>query len=553
MVSFFKTHIAPILDNPLLLKGVRSRLRPKQMLVWGSVTVVLTCFIVLIAYAKSIHNGKTGFEDAAKAAFASVFVFQALILYLFGTSHVTLGISKDKTSGVIDYHRITPMPTIQKLTGYIIGLASLEYFMFALTLPFALSIAILGNISLFQVTYLYLIFFCSAWLYHATGFAFGMMHRKNKGVRGLVFFFLVALFIATPELSRLGFSFLGVLSIIPAYYSIMGELSIFQHQNQSLVFSGNVESWHSIPFFYTELDTTIFTLLVQGLLLFLFLFLAHRKFENQEQNALSKPVGIVSFLIFQLLLSGSIWPLLVNPKLAKKYKLISRFAYMEPQNQFFWLLFIFSLLTLSIAAILLIGFTPLRKTNSQRMKKPKSIENKRTSMLSGSISSDLIALGFAFVMCMSYLFLWWQASASPVFFKKFPSLSSVLSLPLVLVGLLFLIQKAKGFFSTGAFVVFLFCFWFVPILAVIAYVLYGSTPLQASFLAISNPLVVMYHSNMAAIHENTSFTGEEWIRNNSLFFAYTGFFIQVIAVVLISILQRGKKSQRNNPMHLEMP
>jgi len=118
--------------NPLVIKGYRERLRMKHALSWGVVVVVVAGFIYAISYLMGTHQGQLRTKEASKFALAALLVLQAIILMLIGTGSVATGIVQERTNGVLDYQRMTPMKPTSKIIGYLFGLPAREYFLAAL-------------------------------------------------------------------------------------------------------------------------------------------------------------------------------------------------------------------------------------------------------------------------------------------------------------------------------------------------------------------------------------------------------------------------------------
>ena len=71
-----------------------------------------------------------------------------------------------------------------------------------------------------------------------------------------------------------------------------------------------IDFWQDVPFFTTEISPSLFTLIMQGLILAALLITAYRKWRNESLPAFSKTSGIIIFAVFQFLLLGSLWALL---------------------------------------------------------------------------------------------------------------------------------------------------------------------------------------------------------------------------------------------------
>lgn len=294
--------------NPLVEMGVRRRLRTRNMVTAGAITLVINAFIYLIVFLTSTERGYTDAENAAKLAFVPILVFQAFVLMFMGTGAVASGIAEEKEGGLLDYHRMTPMTPTSKIIGYLIGFPIREYFMFALTIPFMGFSVIVGGIALFEVLQLYLVFFTSVVLYHLAGMVAGMIAHRPRRAAAISRVIVVVLYLILPQLGKLGISFLGYLTVVPVFNGLLrGQV---QTSGVSPEVAQAISEWRDVPIFWFRLSPTLFTLMVQGVLLVTFFVIVHRKWLRDGNQALSKVGAVVLYGAVQLLLLGSLWPYL---------------------------------------------------------------------------------------------------------------------------------------------------------------------------------------------------------------------------------------------------
>ncbi len=180
-----KFHLHELLwRNPILLMGVRRQLRPKAVIVWGLITFITCLFIFLNVYNSWSFSNYGGQSEAnalaLKTCFIPMLIAQGIILMFLGTGSVAGGMAEEKESGLLDYQRLTPMMPLSKIIGYLFGLPSREYLLFALTLPFTLIATIGGQIPFMKVLLLYAIFFCVVLAYHLTAMVAGMLARNPR-------------------------------------------------------------------------------------------------------------------------------------------------------------------------------------------------------------------------------------------------------------------------------------------------------------------------------------------------------------------------------------
>src|SRR5690348_6375028 len=123
-------------DNPILVKHVRSRLRRQQLFPSMAATALLCAMILWIGIAaSSVQNG---------IAFGFLVFFQAGLLFLGGASQVGTSVAGAREAGVLDFHRISPVPPAALALGFLLGGPVREYVLFLCTLPFAIAFVALG-------------------------------------------------------------------------------------------------------------------------------------------------------------------------------------------------------------------------------------------------------------------------------------------------------------------------------------------------------------------------------------------------------------------------
>ena len=299
----------------------RRRLRRKSLLIWGLATFIPCLFIFLNTYNAVILAQQTpelsdlAKVDAFKACFLPILVVQALILLFLGTGSIAGTLSEEKESGLLDYHRVTPMTPAQKTVGYLLGLPCREYLMFAITLPFTVISTVGGNLPVGKVLLLYSILLCNAFTYHLTSMVAGLLARRPRLAGWLARLMVVAIFLFIPILGQLGFAILGHITFIPTLYGLfkeeLAQTNFFQDKEY-------VAIWETVPFYYWELPPALFSFVILGLLMVMFSYILLRKWKKDSYHPFTKVFAILVFGVIQFFAVGSITPLLYrnDPELA---------------------------------------------------------------------------------------------------------------------------------------------------------------------------------------------------------------------------------------------
>lgn len=308
--------------NPLIIRGIRERLRIKNLIASGLLSLILCSTLYLAAFLDGMQTwvpaavSSSGKDEllsiplnGAREAFTVLLILQGFYLMFLGTGRVASVTAEEKESGLLDYQRMTPMSPLSKITGYLFGLPSREYLMFLITLPFLLHCMVVGEIPPLNLAQLYAVFFCSVLLYHLTAHVIGMVVARPRAASWVARLAVLGLYVFLPVLGQAGISFLSFLTIIPTYFGKILPHLLAEGTEKLGRFEGQaVAFWQEVPFFTIQVSPTTFTFAMQGMILLGLLFTAYRKWRLDSLPALSKPLGLGLFVILQFLLLGSLWP-----------------------------------------------------------------------------------------------------------------------------------------------------------------------------------------------------------------------------------------------------
>lgn len=260
-----------ILDNPLLVKHVRSRLRPGQLLPWLAMVVVI-CLCILL-------SGQYFGTYATGTALSLTLGLQVFILAFLGAQQVGSAVSGARESGILDFHRVSPQPPSWLALGFFLGAPVREYVFFVATAPFALLAALLSPGGVGVLLILWLCLFLIAWVLHAIALLSGLAGRKPKGAtRG----------------GMLGMMFLGLFLIQPIGAGVYFAATRLQ---------GTV----TIPFFGLAVPWYLFVVFYLGVFLgFLFLACA-RRMRSDSAHIYTKAEAVAAMFTAGVLLLGAFW------------------------------------------------------------------------------------------------------------------------------------------------------------------------------------------------------------------------------------------------------
>lgn len=307
--------------NPLILKGIRERLRIKHLIASALFSLIITTTLYLSTYLNGMQERRhydfatkqspiieENPINGARNAFTYLLGFQGFLLMFLGTGRVASVTAEEKENGLLDYQRMTPMNPFSKINGYLFGLPAREYFMFLLTLPFLFHCVIVGKIPWLNVLHLYLVFFSSVILYHLTAHVIGLVVPRPRAASWVSRISVLGLYVFLPGLGQVGVSFLSFLTILPTYFGkILPNLLSVGETNLGRFEAKAADFWQNVPFFNFTISPSTFTFFMQGWIILTLSVTAYRKWRNETLPAFSKSSGFILFGIFQFLLLGSLW------------------------------------------------------------------------------------------------------------------------------------------------------------------------------------------------------------------------------------------------------
>ena len=271
--------LAMWVDNPLFVKHLRSRLRRSQFF---APAVVVGVICICIAYASYINNW---FVNGW--AFGMLLGLQVVVLGIMGATQVSSAVGGARESGILDFHRVSPLSPTAVTLGFFFGAPVREYVLAGMTLPFALICAAQDAPSLGGMVQSEVVLLLGCWLLHAISLLTSLASKKpkasTKGAVGVIVFLLIF----GGQLSFMGLSRVA----------------------------GTVSNSPMLGFFGLWLPWLAFVLLY-GLPLLFFLMLASvRKMRAERAHAYTKIEALIALAVEAILILGATWGLRDFPHL----------------------------------------------------------------------------------------------------------------------------------------------------------------------------------------------------------------------------------------------
>lgn len=255
------------LDNPIFVKHARSRLRRGQ-LVPAIAVVLILC--LLIGWGGYMLNGfDTGHT------FGFLLALQTILLAIMGATQVGASVGSARESGIIDFHRVSPMSPLELTLGFFFGAPVREYVLFACTLPFSLFCVAMGVPGVLNLAQILVITVLTAWLMHAISLLNSLVFKwRRTGTRGVTGLIVFVIFLG-PYLA-MGFPRAAIL----------------------------VDSEPTIDFFGYAIPWFAFSLIYMLPALFFLLIPCVRKMRFERAHSYSKPQALACMATWAVLLVG---------------------------------------------------------------------------------------------------------------------------------------------------------------------------------------------------------------------------------------------------------
>ncbi|HEY2157058.1 MAG TPA: hypothetical protein VGH33_15625 [Isosphaeraceae bacterium] len=263
--------LAMSVDNPLFVKHVRSRLRRGQII---APAVIVGVICLCIAYACYVNNWYvTGW------AFGGFLAVQVVVLGIMGATQVSSAVGGARESGILDFHRVSPLSPLAVTLGFFFGAPVREYTLAALTLPFVLACAAKDAPSVWPAIQVEIAVLLGCWLLHSLALLTALATKKPKaGAKGTVGIVIFALMFAGPS------GFMGLASVASA----VGD-------SPTLEFYGMPLPWLASVLLYAVP------------LLFFFMLASVRKMQSDRAHAYSKPEAVACLAVEALIVLGGLW------------------------------------------------------------------------------------------------------------------------------------------------------------------------------------------------------------------------------------------------------
>ena len=414
-----------IWENPIFRRYCRSRLRPRALTIWLTLTLIIASFIFFIVRTTALYRGELAVAEAERSPLIPLLVLQSIILFVLGTGQVAGGMTGEADEGVLDYQRLTPMTPLAKVLGYLFGLPVREYVMFLATLPYTIWGLWRGEVPAKTWLALYVVFLSSALLYHLTGLVAGTVVKNRRWAFLMSIGVVFLLYTVIPQVSRFGLVFFKYLTLSPvledSFRDLLPAVASRGLRAARALSQGGPPPAVDVSFFNLHFSAATFTLFTQGALILTFIVMLWRRWRRPESHLLGKLWAVLLFAWVQIVLLGNALPLVESGLLFPSREIRRRMAASAGGNwtpqlaEAVGMIGLYGLVTLTIMALLTIIITATEDGQLRGLRRARKLAWVRIPRLSDAASSFWFVAVMAIIGAVGWTLFARGLIASPWF------------------------------------------------------------------------------------------------------------------------------------------
>lgn len=423
-------------ENPIFVKHWRARLRRQHFWPLLAIIAIISLCLAWSAIAAEISDDAAPYytnDGGWMVAFICFLALQGFLLFLLGSANVGNSVAQARETGMMDFHRVSPLSPATLTLGFLFGGPIREYLLFATTLPFYLALILpkLGDypgLLLLPVAMLLL-----GVLYHVTALVIGLSVPKTQlrgaGAAVAVLPVLLHVFWFLPPLAYL--------SIIPTTLAAFGSFPDVPIAN---------------TFFGVDSPRFLLTL-IHLLPLVAFLWIAAvRRMRRERALAFSRPVTLLFYLVIALLTLGD------------AAIIVTGYGEYRSTESFGPIIVLYVMLVAGL--FLIMGATPGMSAFVTGLRHAKKLGRSLSSWTDTAPNGPLL-LGLCAVLLLTAINAFLAATGAKIMIDHLAYLFATLSVLFTLIFFGGALQSLLFFFRKNGAIYFaftLFLLWLVPLL-----------------------------------------------------------------------------------------
>lgn len=338
-----------LLELPLYNAFKRIQLRPTRFITTLVLTLFVLIFITFIlwfdTYQKYPLYTEIFFKNFGRNFSYIMIILQFLTLTLLGTATVESRVRLDTTSGIISFHKLTPLSPHNLIWGYILGSTFEIYISWSIFFIFGFLGVPLKGIPFYKYLFSSFLIVLSSIFFHI----FALMNSLGRPLiyagRGSIlsssFFFVIIIISFFHKLD------IGFLTPFPSLFGIL--------QEKNRIFLNSYYSIFNVPFFYFYIPPFAYSLILWISFGSIFYFSSKRRIIYEENPFFSKKESIFLLCIICFLVIGRITGILnLNPD----FSFVEKSPSIETKAEFY--IFLSKIIILFSSIILLLMTFPRR-------------------------------------------------------------------------------------------------------------------------------------------------------------------------------------------------
>lgn len=208
--------LSGLLQNPVTVKELRSRMRGRRAFVVLTVYLSLMGLFITLLYALySAAANRTFGPDpaqAGKAVYGAVLGVQVMVVVLLGPAFTAAAISGEKERQTYDLLRTTLLPPRALVTGKLVSALSYVFLLILAALPLQSIAFLLGGVSIVELAISMLLVFVSAVAFALVGLFFSSLMRSTLGAVVVTFAGSLFLTVGIPAIVLVLLPFISALT-----------------------------------------------------------------------------------------------------------------------------------------------------------------------------------------------------------------------------------------------------------------------------------------------------------------------------------------------------